>query len=453
MVKKIKEFLFKNKDAKQTVAKNTVWLTISNYGGRLIKAAIVIYGARALDTAGYGVFSYALTLAGFVSLFLDPGINSILVRDAAKATEEERMKVFSTTFVVKLVLVAIGVLAVIFIAPSFSTLPGAPALLPLVALILSFDTFRNFFASLMDAREKMEWDAITSLIENVAITVLGFWFLAVSPTPMSFTLAYAIGAGIGALAALIVVLPYLLKSLSRFSARFIMPVLNSAWPFAVIGALGVLLTNTDILIISWMRSAAEVGIYSAVIRIVQVIYIVPGIIQTATLPAFSRLAKNNDARFRAAFERTLGFIFLASVPLALGGLILGAQVMALSSARRTPREASRSKCHGEHDVRLPGIRDRGGGVRVQPSKRAYRLVGDRGSGERGLRPVPYSPVRHHGVRLRHARRPDPFELVPLAHDEQDQSVQRRAASRQGRRRGRFMAAATILLFIAHAKSS
>ena len=329
MVKKIKDFLFKNTSTKQTVAKNTVWLSISNYGGRIIKAGIVIYGARVLDTAGYGVFSYALTLAGFVSLFLDPGINSILIRETAKASEEERMRIFSTTFIIKIVFVAIGVLAVIFIAPSFSTLPGAIALLPLAALILSFDTFRVFFVALMDARENMEWDAAITLITNAAITIFGFVFLAMSATAKSFTTAYAIGTGVGAIAAFIVVFPYIKKSLSHFSAKLVGTILRTAWPFAIIGALGILLTNTDILIISWMRSASDVGIYSAVIRIVQIFYLIPGIIQTTTLPAFSRLAKSNTVKFRVAFEKTLGFIFLASVPLALGGMILGTQVMLL----------------------------------------------------------------------------------------------------------------------------
>jgi O-antigen/teichoic acid export membrane protein len=329
MVKKIKDFLFKNTSTRQTVAKNTVWLSISNYGGRIIKAGIVIYGARVLDTAGYGVFSYAVTLAGFVSLFLDPGINGILIREASKASEEERMKIFSTTFVIKVVLIAMGALTIIFIAPSFSTLPGAIALLPLVALILSFDTFRGFFMALMDAREKMEWDAAAFLITNTSVTILGFVFLAISPTAKSFTLAYALGTGIGALAAFALIFPYLKKSLRHFSYKLIAPILASAWPFAIIGALGLLLTNTDILIISWMQSASDVGIYSAVIRIVQMFYLVPAIIQTTTLPAFSRLAKQDNAKFRSAFEKTLGFIFLASVPLALGGAILGTQVMSL----------------------------------------------------------------------------------------------------------------------------
>ena len=72
MFKKIKQFLFKNSSAKQTVAKNTFWLSVSNFGGRIIKAVIIIYAARVLGTAGYGVFSYALTLASFLTLLLPP---------------------------------------------------------------------------------------------------------------------------------------------------------------------------------------------------------------------------------------------------------------------------------------------------------------------------------------------------------------------------------------------
>ena len=96
MFKKIKAFLFENTTTKQTVAKNTIWLSISNFGGRLIKAIIIIYAARVLNTDGYGVFSYAITLAGFLTLFMDPGINGILMRNYAKAGEKERREINRT---------------------------------------------------------------------------------------------------------------------------------------------------------------------------------------------------------------------------------------------------------------------------------------------------------------------------------------------------------------------
>jgi O-antigen/teichoic acid export membrane protein len=329
MFQKIKNFLFKNITAKQTVAKNTVWLSISQFGARIIKAAIVIYAARVLGAAGYGVFSYAITLAGFFGIFVDPGINSVLIRDGAKATPTERQSLFSTTLIMKGIILAFSVIVVIFIAPLFSTLPGAKLLLPLVALIIIFDSTREFLASLFRAEEKMQWDAVSFLLENLAITIFGFILLWISATALSFTYAYVAGTAIGAITAIWLLRGRFKNIFAGASAQRMMAIIKTAWPFAITGALGVLLTNTDILIISWMRSAAEVGIYSGAIRIVQMLYLVPSIIQMSTMPLLARLAKKDNERFRAILERTLALIFLVSIPLSLGGIILGAPIMKL----------------------------------------------------------------------------------------------------------------------------
>jgi len=329
MIKKIRSFLFENKTAKQTIAKNTFWASVSNFGGRALKAIIIIYAARVLGTNGYGVFSYAVTLAAFFTLFVDPGVNSILIRESAKADEKERETLFATTFIMKLCIVVLIALVVLFVAPLFSTLPGAKVLLPLVVLIFTFDSLREFFSSLIRSMEKMEWEAAIFLFTNLMITVAGFIFLHIALTPLAFTWAYVAGTAIGAVVAAYVVRRYLKKIFFAFAPRRIIPILQAAWPFAITGALGGLLTNTDILIISWMRSAGEVGIYSAAIRIIQLMYLVPGILQLSTLPMFARLANKDNERFRAALERTVSFIFFASVPLALGGAILGTQIMQL----------------------------------------------------------------------------------------------------------------------------
>ncbi len=329
MLEKIKKFLFKNTTAKQTVAKNTVWLTISNFGGRLIKAGVIIYAARALGTSGYGVFSYAITLAGFLTLFMDPGINGILMRDASKSDAKGQREIFSTMFLLKLCLLVIGVSIVTIVAPMFSTLPGARAILPIVAIVLALDTMREFFTSLLRAQERMEWDAGIFLLTNLGILIFGFAFLALRTSPSALAWGYVAGDILGITLAVIVIRKYFKGLLSHISLRLIGPILNAAWPFAITGALGTLLTSADILIISWMKASSDVGIYSAAIRIIQILYLIPTIIQFSILPLFARLAKKDDPGFRAVFERVIGVIFVASVPLAIGGAILGTQLMSL----------------------------------------------------------------------------------------------------------------------------
>jgi O-antigen/teichoic acid export membrane protein len=329
MLQRLKAFLFKNETAKQTIAKNTVWLVISNFGGRLIKAAIIIYSARVLGTAGWGVFSYAVTLAGFFTFLIDPGVNAIVMREVPKAEKEGKLNILSTTLAMKIVFIAASAAIILTAGSAFSTLPGAKALLPIVVLIIAFDTMREFFSSFIRAMEKMEWEAGIFLLTNLTIVIAGFLFLSYSPTAKAFGWAYAAGTAVGAITAMFVLRRHLKNIFSYFSARLIAPIMRSAWPFAITGTLGILLTNTDILIISWMRSASDVGIYSAAIRIVQVLYLIPVILQYSTMPLLARLANRDNEKFRRTLERAIGLIFLASVPIALGGALLGTEIMRL----------------------------------------------------------------------------------------------------------------------------
>ncbi len=329
MLTKLKSFLFENQTVKQTVAKNTFWLSVSNFGGRLIKAIIVIYGARVLGTGAWGVFSYATSLAAFFTFFADPGVNAVIMRETPKTDEDGKRTILATTAVIKFFMLVISAFIVLFIAPIFSTLPGAKALMPIVTLIIIFDTIREFCSSFIRAKEKMEQEAVIYLLTNVAIVIAGFIFLSVSPTAQSFGWGYVAGTAIGAIIALAVLRSQLKNIFSYFSSKLVKPIFSSAWPFAITGVLGLLFTNTDVIIISWMRSASDVGIYSAAIRIIQLFYLIPMILQYSTLPILARLANRDNQTFRSALERTLGLAFLASVPLALGGAILGTQIMTL----------------------------------------------------------------------------------------------------------------------------
>src|SRR5680860_1828615 len=106
----IKERLFnlllRNKSVGQTVLKNSFWLTFSLLISRLIKAIIVIYAARVLGVAGYGVFAYAVSIAGFLTIFSDIGISWIFVREVVR-DPENRPRYVSTVFFIKMTLLII----------------------------------------------------------------------------------------------------------------------------------------------------------------------------------------------------------------------------------------------------------------------------------------------------------------------------------------------------------
>ena len=200
---KIASFLFRNQSTRQTVAKNVFWLTAGQIGSRVFRAFIIIYAARVLGAAEYGVFSYVLGLAGFFTVFADIGVNAILTREAAKRPEEASYY-FATTFWIKIILLIITAGLVIFVAPYFSKIEAARVLLPFVALLTIFDGLRELANAFFRAREKMELEALTTTATNVAITLLGFAILYLDQSAQSLAITYALSAGVGTFAGIII---------------------------------------------------------------------------------------------------------------------------------------------------------------------------------------------------------------------------------------------------------
>jgi O-antigen/teichoic acid export membrane protein len=331
MIRHLKNFLLYNSTTRQTIAKNTFWLAFSQFGGRLLRSIIIIYAARILGAEGWGAFSYAITLVAFLTLFVDIGINVILTKEIVRGEHSilKKESIISTSFFIKIFLLLIGVCIVVFVAPYFSKLDAAKALFPIVACILVFDTMREFGFSITRALEHMQVEAGLYTLTNISIVVLGFLFLSLAPSVTSFTLAYAIGTAIGMAATFFVLRNDLKNVFSHFRWDYIRPIFSSAWPFAASAALGMFMLNTDILMLGWFRGAEEVGFYSAGNRIVQLLYTIPSILTISVLPTFTRLAFSHREKMRYALENTITTLFLFSIPMGIGGVILGDKIIDL----------------------------------------------------------------------------------------------------------------------------
>jgi len=326
----VKGFLFHNSSARQTVAKNTFWLTVGNILGRLLRAGIVIYAARILGAEDWGIFSYAIGLVAFLTLFTDMGVSGILTREMAKNQDpDHRSRILSTSFFIIAILLVVGILVVVFAAPYFTKIQGVESVLLIVATVLIFDTLRDFGFSVIRAHEKMQQEAGIFILTNFSIVALGLIFLEISPTVKAFTISYSIGTGIGTVATFIVLRDYFRKVFSSFTKKLIKPILTAAWPFAMSTMLGGLLINTDILIIGIFMPAADVGFYSAAQRPILLLYLIPAMMAISIFPMLSRLATDKSDRIRSVMERAIAMAFMAGIPLALGGLILGPAIMKL----------------------------------------------------------------------------------------------------------------------------
>ena len=327
MLKRAKSLLLENKTTKQTIAKNTFWLFFGNITSRLIKAGIIIYAARILGANDWGVFSYALSLAAFFTVFTDFGISTVITRESAKDLSVQE-KYFATSLVIKAAMTVISISAFLALAPFIVKQDAGMALLPIIILLVSLDGMRDFAASLSRAWEKMEVEAFIQIATNVAIVIGGFVALLSYRTSFALSVGYTIGVGIGMLAAFYPFRRYFTNIKQTFDGSLIKPILYASWPIGMLGLMTATMLNTDTIMIGWFRSMTDVGYYSAGQRIAQIIFMVPALITTALFPSFAKLAADKE-RLRSAIERSLLVLLMVAAPMAIGGALLAKDIMYL----------------------------------------------------------------------------------------------------------------------------
>lgn len=328
MFSKFTTWLFHNQGTTQTIAKNTFWLFMGQLVSRLFRATIVIYAARVLGAASWGAFSYALGIAAFLTIFSDIGINALITKEASR-NPELKNQYLSTAFFTKLGLLAIFVIGTIAFFPYLTKIEEAALIMPILIFVFAFDTLRDLGSALSRALEKMEVEAGVQIFTNLIIVILGFLFLTANPTSYSLAFAYAIGSGIGLLAILYVLRDHFKNIFSNFSAALIRPIVSTAWPFALLGIMGAILLNTDIIMLGWLRTPEEVGYYSAAQKIVYLLYILPALLASGLFPVMARLAKNEPGRAKALLEKSIAIVFVIALPVALAGVLLGTPIINL----------------------------------------------------------------------------------------------------------------------------
>ncbi len=321
-------FLFTNQGMKQTVTKNTFWLSFGEIMGRVLRLFIVVYAARVLGAAGWGAFSYLTSLAAILTVFSDVGLSSVVIREVTK-NPQLKDKYFSSAFLFKFILTVLSFLIIVFLAPHITNIQVSRTLVYLVGFLFIFDSLRRFGASLFRAMERMELEALVNIITQAIIVVAGFIALLMITSPESLAAAYAIGAGAGLLVTMYILRQDIGNLFSSFDKKLLKPIMSAAWPLSLAAIFGVLIVNIDTVIIGWFRSAAEVGFYAAAQKPIAFLYLLPALATGAFFPVLARLANKDNERFRYVLEKGLGLVLLFAIPIAIGIFLTAPEIVKL----------------------------------------------------------------------------------------------------------------------------
>ena len=326
MLSKIKSFLFENQSINQKIAKNTFWLFFGQITGRALRVILIVLAARILGPESWGAFSYAMGLVAFMIIFSDIGVSAIVTRESSRNLEISS-QYFSTAFCIKILLLIICSAVLIFGAPYITNIKEAQSLMPLIAVILIFDSMRNFGFAISRAHEKMQWEALNEIVTNIFITVFGIYALYKLPTSASLTTAYIIGTAVGFFMIAFLFRKYYSEIFKHFKFELIKPLLMSSLPYALASFLGAIMINTDLIMLGWLRTPAEVGFYSAAQKPILLLYTLAALFATSLFPTLTKMASEAKENFKELLEKSLKTTLLIAVPTAIGGILLAPEII------------------------------------------------------------------------------------------------------------------------------
>jgi len=317
---RIKALLFNNVTTKQTIFKNTFWLTLASIVNKILRLVLFIYIARILGATEYGKFTFALAFVGLFGMFADFGLSQIVTREFSQ--EKEKEKEFPAVFSLK-ILLTLGALILILIG---SFLITVDPLIQKIILILAFcffsDSFIEIIFAFFRARQKMEYPAAITIFESLITVCAGIFILFYFPSVKNLSYCYLLASLVG----LIVALFFLGLKLQRLSLNWDKSIwkkfLMISWPLALIGVLASIYNQTDSIMLGYFKQITENGWYNAAYRIIAATLTPLGLVSVSIFPVLSQSFKESKGKMQKVWNLYMEAIIFLAIPITIGGILL-----------------------------------------------------------------------------------------------------------------------------------
>ncbi len=289
---------------------------------RLVGGLIVgVWIARYLGPEQFGMLNYALAFVALFGAVAKLGIDQVVVRDLSNAPEKQGA-ILGTIFALKLVA---GMIAMILVIPAaFAAQHGDWSFVVLVAVVAAgmifnaLDAYDLYYqAHVLSRYVVYARSASFMLLSAVRVAlILGEYPLVYFAA--AATLEIALGG-------LVMVWIYRRKHATEqkwhFHRETMVSLLKDGWPLIVSSALIVIHTRIDQVMIGQMLGNAEVGVYSAAIRLSESWLFVPLIIVQTVMPYLMKLRETNPVYYQARLLQLYSLMFW------LGALAAGATIL------------------------------------------------------------------------------------------------------------------------------
>ncbi len=317
------------------ISKNIFWLTASRVAALAMLFLAYTRLFRYLGPFASGQYQFILSYVLIFSIVVDFGIQQFITKKISEqpsSTKDYFHNFFSFEIVVA------SLLYVLLIAIAFFKYFDDRAVfygiilagLGMVANALTYP-YLAVLAAFQDLR-KVAWVNFLNSCVNVAVIFAAIVFHRHIVFLASVQLLFGL-ADLAVYRQLIKkYLPdlRLLRGLRLFDFSLVINILKQGWPFALLVGFSAIYNRVDVVIITFLKGFQQTGYYTAAYKIFDLLGFFPSVVSYTLFPFFAALmAKKAVAEVRLNLEKYLRLMVAAALPMAVGGSLLSAKLIAL----------------------------------------------------------------------------------------------------------------------------
>ena len=312
----------------QRIAKNSGFLFLGDVIGKVLHLFLIIFIARYLGDVGYGKYAFAFAFTSLFIFFSDLGLSVLSIREIARDTSKADEYLTNVSFI-KLILSLIMIALIVLVINLMSYPQDTTLAVYIVGLIVVFTSFTQFFRSLFRAFERMEYEAITRIIENALVVGVALSILSLGYGLIELVSAILIAQFFVFLFTLAVLVKKFVRPKLTFDFSLSKQLIKSAIPFALSSIFLTIYFQVDTVMLSVMKGDAVVGWYNAAYQLVLGIMFIPGAFVGSLYPIMSKYFNSSNDSLRIAYEKSFKYLLILALPLGIGTTLLADKIILL----------------------------------------------------------------------------------------------------------------------------
>ncbi|MAH32902.1 hypothetical protein CL615_00765 [archaeon] len=310
------------------ITANFLSLIGSEIISKLIQLAVFIFLARSLGKEEFGVFSFGIAFALLIVIIADFGLITLLIREISR-NKKLASKYLSNALAVKVLL---SLITLIF-AYLFLNLMDYSQNVKIVAYIMLLFTLiqsvTHLYYSIFRAFERMHYDALIKILRMFILAGMIFYVIKNGYGLIAASLAFPLTEIIVLVISIFITYTRFIKFSFEFDFSFSKELLKKSSMFCLSLVFAGLFMHIDTIMLSKMRSVAEVGTYAAAANIMLALIFIPVMYSNAIFPVISRFYVTSKKSLRFAYERSFKYMLLIGLPLSAGIYVLSDKIILL----------------------------------------------------------------------------------------------------------------------------